>query len=323
MPDFACTRLAGGPFVPDVAPLQFTGGLLVPDFAPIRFTGVHSVPGFDSDPQDVGHVTPDFRPGQWDVGQLAPDFQRISCDVEHHALSFRVAESKARHPTTTFAEETLKRGHLVLDFARDVPDIRFAMRGIPPGTHPDLDTYDPDREYSLRDLAAVTNVGRHAIGHYVKRGLLPRTESRGPHTRYTEEHRIRLLAIAQLRGRGYGLAQMAKALDGASLDDIFRVAGYQPPAEEPAVAPAVVAAPVAPAAVAEKAPELPPLPAEEPLGAYRWHSARKRRHWESVAICPGVFLVVLADADTEARRVAREIESRYGGAGEGAKRPPA
>jgi hypothetical protein len=49
------------------------------------------------------------------------------------------------------------------------------------------------------------------------------------------------------------------------------------------------------------------------LGAYRWHSARKRRQWESVAICPGVFLVVLGDADTEARRVAREIESAYGG----------
>ncbi len=219
--------------------------------------------------------------------------------------------------------ETLERGHFVLDFASNVPDIRFAMRGIPPGTHPDLDTYDSDREYSLRDLAAVTNVSRHAIGHYVKRGLLPRTESRGPLTRYTEEHRIRLLAIAQLRERGYGLVQMAKALDGASLDDIFRIAGYEPPAEEPAVAPVVVAAPVAPAPVAAMAPELPPLPAEEPLGAYRWHSARKRRHWESVAICPGVFLVVLADADTEARRVAREIEARYGGAGEGAKGPRA
>jgi hypothetical protein len=32
-----------------------------------------------------------------------------------------------------------------------------------------------------------------------------------------------------------------------------------------------------------------------------------------VAICPGVFLVVLGDADTEARRVAREIEATYGG----------
>jgi hypothetical protein len=186
------------------------------------------------------------------------------------------------------------------------------MTGIPPGTHPVLDSYDPDREYSLRDLAAVTNVGQSAIGYYVKRGVLPRTESRGPYTRYTEEHRIRLLAIAQLRERGYGLSQMAKVLRDAFLADVFRIAGYEPPADEPAVAPAVVAAPAAAPAVAEKAPAAPPV--EEPLGAYRWHSARKRRQWESVAICPGVFLVVLGDADTEARRVAREIEATYGGA---------
>ena len=207
---------------------------------------------------------------------------------------------------------------ITLDFRQDVPDIPRTMRGIPPGTDPVLDTYDPDREYSLRDLAAVTNVGRAAIGHYIKRGILPRTESRGPHTRYTEEHRIRLLAIAQLRERGYGLAQMAKALDGASLDDIFRVAGYAPPSRGSEVAPAVVAAPVvaAPvvtAPVAAAPPAVAPLAAEEPLGAYRGHSARTRRSWESIAVCPGVFLVVLADADTEARRVAREIEAAYGG----------
>jgi DNA-binding transcriptional MerR regulator len=192
------------------------------------------------------------------------------------------------------------------------------MRGIPPGTHPVLDTYDAGREYSLRDLAAVTNVGRAAIGHYVKRGLLPHAESRGPYTRYTEEHRIRVLAIAQLRERGYGLAQMARALDGASVDDIFRIAGYQPPSDEPVVAPAVVAAPAvgppvdaAPPAGPPAPPALAPAVVEEPVGAYRWHSARERRQWESIAICPGVFVVVLADADTEARRVAREIEARY------------
>ena len=203
--------------------------------------------------------------------------------------------------------------HLTLDFQQNVPDIRSVMPGIPPGTHPALDTYDPDREYSLRDLAAVTNVGRAAIGHYIKRGILPRTESRGPHTRYTEEHRIRLLAIAQLRERGYGLAQMARAFDGASLDDIFRVAGYAPPSRDSEVAPAVVAAPVATPPVAAAPPAVAPPPAEEPLGAYRGHSARTRRSWESIAVCPGVFLVVLADADTEARRVAREIEAAYGG----------
>lgn len=217
---------------------------------------------------------------------------------------------------TNVAPKALNHKHLVLDFQQNVPDIPPAMRGIPPGTHPDLDTYDPDREYSLRDLAAVTNVGRAAIGHYIKRGILPRTESRGPHTRYTEEHRIRLLAIAVLRERGYGLAQMAKAFDGASLDDIFRVAGYQPPSHEPAVAPAVVAAPVAAPPHATAPPTVAPLPAAEPLGAYRWHSARERRSWESIAVCPGVFLVVLADADTEARRVAREIEARYAGTSE-------
>ncbi|MGD0526496.1 MAG: MerR family transcriptional regulator [Polyangiaceae bacterium] len=195
------------------------------------------------------------------------------------------------------------------------------MRGIPPGTHPDLDTYDPDREYSLRELANITNVSRHAIGHYIKRGLLPHAEPRGPHTRYSEEHRIRVLAIAALRERGYGLAQMAKVLHGASLDDIFRVAGYQPPDRDPEVVPVAVAAPaatvaIAPlaAAVAPAPPSVAPTPFEEPLGAYPGHAARARRQWESIAICPGVFVVVLADADTEARRVAREIEAQYAAA---------
>jgi hypothetical protein len=59
------------------------------------------------------------------------------------------------------------------------------------------------------------------------------------------------------------------------------------------------------------------------VGAYRGHAARKRRQWESIAICPGVFVVVLADADTEARRVAREIEAAYGGARAPSTRPRA
>lgn len=235
---------------------------------------------------------------------LDPQVQR--CEVGHAVLGFQVQRREL--------------GHAVLDFRKGMPDIPGPMAAIRPGAHPDLDSYDPNRQYSLRDLAAVTNVGRSAIGHYVKRGLLPRAEPRGPYTRYTEDHRIRLLAIARLRERGYGLNQMAEALDGASLDDIFRVAGYEPPPDEAPSAPAAGVAPAVTPAAGTKEPapasthtDPAPAPVEEPKGAYRWHAARKRRHWESVAICPGVFLVVLADADTEARRVAREIEATYGG----------
>lgn len=304
------------------------------DFASPRLAGVRAVPDFDArrlvlrrgvlsfDPirLKVGHSTLSVEPKAHHVERERPYFLQIWCEAEHRRLFFLRPVVKLGHAMTTVAMERHYGGrhllyfHLfVLDFVPVVLDIPWTMRGIPPGTHPVLDSYDPDREYSLRDLAAVTNVGQAAIGHYVKRGILPRTESRGPYTRYTEEHRIHLLAIAQLRERGYGLAQMAKALDGASLDDIFRIAGYEPPPDEPDVAPAIVAAPAAPPPGAQKAPEPPPAPVEEALGAYRWHSARKRRHWESVAICPGVFLVVLGDADTEARRVAREIEATYGG----------
>jgi len=91
---------------------------------------------------------------------------------------------------------------------------------------------------------------------------------------------------------------MAKAFDGASLDDIFRVAGYQPPSHEPRSHPPSSRPGRSPAAC-DRAAHRCTSPRAEPLGAYRWHSARERRSWESIAVCPGVFLVVLADADTE------------------------
>jgi hypothetical protein len=46
-------------------------------------------------------------------------------------------------------------------------------------------------------------------------------------------------------------------------------------------------------------------------GPYRPDLARPLERWERVAICPGVDLLVRVDVDTEARRVATEIETLY------------
>jgi hypothetical protein len=89
-----------------------------------------------------------------------------------------------------------------------------------------------------------------------------------------------------------------------AFDAVGSCVGHVALAFEGAVAPASPA-------LATARPAAAPTPFEEPLGAYRGHAARQRRQWESIAICPGVFVVVLTDADTEARRVAREIEAQY------------
>jgi hypothetical protein len=132
----------------------------------------------------------------------------------------------------------------------------------------------------------------------VNNGLIPRTEPRGSNTRYTDLHRLWIVAIQKLRESGTRLHAASKIVrEASSVDEVRVLAGE---------------APVVDVKVAEQAPiAAAPVSAPSAGHVYRPAVARAREHWEHILICPGVELRVRADADTEAQRVAREIEGAY------------
>ena len=159
------------------------------------------------------------------------------------------------------------------------------------------------QEMTVHELAQASGIGVRTIRQYVKRGLLPPPRPRGPRTRYGREYLVRLRAVAKLRAQRLGIDDIARRIAELSRDEIEALAGMTPPA-----------APVAPAA--------PPRPPELPvpraldrgfLGPYRAEAARGAETWEHLAVCPGVVLLVKADADSESWRVAREILVTFAG----------
>ena len=68
-------------------------------------------------------------------------------------------------------------------------------------------TDEPDAPivYSLAELAEVSGVSERTIRYYQAEHLLPRPTRNGRDAVYAEEHRERLLLIAELRDRGLTL----------------------------------------------------------------------------------------------------------------------
>lgn len=60
----------------------------------------------------------------------------------------------------------------------------------------------PRSGWTLRELAALTQVAPRTIGDYVRRGLLTGPEFHGRATRYQREHILRLLAIKAAKAEG-------------------------------------------------------------------------------------------------------------------------
>jgi hypothetical protein len=158
------------------------------------------------------------------------------------------------------------------------------------------------RQYTLRELAKATGLSEHIIRHWVKRGLLPRTTPRGPNTRYDDEHRVRIKLMVQYMADGASASEaLARVESAATYRDMLVHAGEAP-------------APPPPAPVVATAVAMAPSPGQRDVG-YHAAAAHARKHelWEHVPLCPGVELRIRLDADTEARRVAREIEETFGG----------
>lgn len=152
--------------------------------------------------------------------------------------------------------------------------------------------------YTLDQLAKAAGLNRHVLRNWTRFGVLPPPTLRGMNTRYDDEQLQHALAIKHLRETGMKLSAIKARLAKSSREEIEQLAGVAP---KPTPAP-------------EHAPGAPPGPEPAPapaLGPWRAEAAFPRELWERIVLCPGVVLSVRADADSEARRVAREIESTY------------
>jgi DNA-binding transcriptional MerR regulator len=145
---------------------------------------------------------------------------------------------------------------------------------------------------SIHALADATGLSQRTLQSYVRLGIVSRPALRGSATTYGDDDRLRVLAARRLKREKH-----------LRLGAIARLLAQTPPADLPRLAGVAPAAPPAPAAQA------PALAAGAPLGPYR--PAAGRALCEHIALCPGVELVVRADADPEALRVVREIEAAY------------
>lgn len=152
-------------------------------------------------------------------------------------------------------------------------------------------------EYSVKELARATGATVGEIRRWRRAGCVPPTVARGPNTRFEEIHRVHVLAVKRMRKSGTHLTAIAAHFAKLTEPELLALAGLAPPTP-PTPAPA-------------PAPTPAPAPAPEALAPYRASHARARQLWELIEICPGVTLCVRADADTEARRVAREIERTH------------
>ncbi len=153
-------------------------------------------------------------------------------------------------------------------------------------------------EYSVEELARTTGATVGEIRRWRRAGCVPPTVARGPNTRFEEVHRRYVLAVKRMRAHGTHLHAIAARLVGISEAELLALAGLAPTRSTPTSTPT---------------PTSTSIP--EALSPYRPDDARARQLWELIEICPGVSLCVRADADTEARRVAREIERVHGAHG--------
>jgi DNA-binding transcriptional MerR regulator len=138
--------------------------------------------------------------------------------------------------------------------------------------------------YKLDELARAAEVAPRTVRYYVQRGLLRAPDFRGKDTTYGPEHLLRLQAIKRLQEAHLPLDEIQGRLGSASTTELERLAAGTL-AERPGTAkPASRVAP----------------------------DARPPERWDRIVLAPGVELHVRSDADPEARRIARSIQTQYG-----------
>jgi DNA-binding transcriptional MerR regulator len=116
--------------------------------------------------------------------------------------------------------------------------------------------------YSIRELASLAGIAPDTIREWIKRGLVPRVQFRGPRTRYTDLHLQRIRAIKKLKGESLSLNNIGTRMATMGPQDLENI--------------------VHPPVVAASNPQAEPtFPAE---------------NWKRIVLCPGLELHVVDTA---------------------------
>jgi DNA-binding transcriptional MerR regulator len=191
-------------------------------------------------------------------------------------------------------------------------------------------------EYTATEISEVTGVPLRTIRLWTERRLVPPPSGRGPGTRYTEEHRILVRAIAEMRTQTHQLKVIKKVIRKMSREEILCLIGEEPEVDEaeeekekeaaqrtePAVPPAPAQGQALPRAESA-APPLPPANSDagDRKGANGRIETRARAgeaplpegaRWVIVGLLPQLALMVGEGASPLVRRVAAEICKEYG-----------
>jgi DNA-binding transcriptional MerR regulator len=178
-------------------------------------------------------------------------------------------------------------------------------------------------EYTAAEIVEVTGVALRTIRLWSERRLLPPPLGRGPGTRYTEDHRVLICAIAKLRTETHQLKAIKKRIAKLSPAELLLLIGEKP-AEQPE-RPAAQTGPAPQTTLPPQAPP-PPLPGarderskENEAGERIETRARvgdaplpDGQKWVIVGLLPQLALMVGEGASPLVRRVAAEICREYG-----------
>ncbi|HEY5240658.1 MAG TPA: helix-turn-helix domain-containing protein [Polyangiaceae bacterium] len=168
-------------------------------------------------------------------------------------------------------------------------------------------------QYTIQQVIERTGLAQRTIRDWTSRGVVARPLGRGPGTRYTEDHVLRLMAVQRLREQGMALRTVKSELRRMSLAQVAAFVG-EPLEEPPDAGTAPTPAALPPASEPDgqdaiaRAPDAAPLPPGQPF-VIAW-------------LLPQLGIIVGQNAPPIVRRIAAEIFERYAATGE-ASGPPA
>ena len=177
-------------------------------------------------------------------------------------------------------------------------------------------------DYSIADVAAVTETPVRTIRYYIAQGLLPSAGRTGPAARYDDAFVSRLRAIRRLQEAHLPLSIIQTTLDGldeAGLREIVERPEQAPPdsaseyvrrllGESTRLAASEQSAVYAMAA-SESPPVTPSLRTTSPPGSSAEAAPPDRSYWERVVLAPGIELHVRRPQGRgSTRRVERLVE---------------
>jgi hypothetical protein len=178
-------------------------------------------------------------------------------------------------------------------------------------------------DYVMTDLERLSGLKARTIREYIRLEYVPPPVGHGMGAVYSEEHAVRVVAIARMRAQGEGWDTVAERLTTWSLAKLRafnRRTEPKPPAPEPAPAPA-------PPAPRESAPALEGEPVARnlpPRGAVFDESTEldvaidPDGELPGASLCaianvlPGLAIVLRHDAPPLVKRIAAEILAKYG-----------